>query len=183
MTRYVALLRGVNVGSGNRIGMADLRRIAADLGHDDVRTYLQSGNVVFGADDRAGPERLAGDIRRALADELDLDVAVMVRSGPELAGLTGGNPYAAGQPEEVKMLVAFLAEPPEADRAAELSVPGGETAEFRFADTGRDVYLHYPDGYGRSRFSNAYLEKRLGVASTTRNWRTVRALVDLAAGG
>ncbi|MDG4790987.1 DUF1697 domain-containing protein [Micromonospora sp. WMMD1102] len=176
MVRYAALLRGVNLGSHNRIGMADLRRIVTELGHDEVRTYLQSGNVVFGAADDADPGRLADGIRRALADQSTLDVAVMVRSGPELAKLTGGNPYASGQPDEVKLLVAFLAEPPESDRVAGLAVPGGETAEFRFADTGRDVYLHFPDGYGRSRFN---LEKRLGVASTTRNWKTVRALAEL----
>ncbi|MEN3613339.1 DUF1697 domain-containing protein [Plantactinospora sp. ZYX-F-223] len=181
MGRYAALLRGVNLGSHNRIGMADLRRIVTDLGHDDVKTYLQSGNVVFGAGNGADPERLAGDLRRALADQLTIDVAVMVRSGPELAELTAGNPYAPAQPDEVKLLVAFLAQPPEADRVAELSVPGAEAAGFAFAGTGRDLYLHYPDGYGRSRFSNAYLEKRLGVASTTRNWKTVKALAELTA--
>ncbi|AVT40717.1 DUF1697 domain-containing protein [Plantactinospora sp. BB1] len=183
MGRYAALLRAVNLGSHNRIGMADLRRIVTDLGYDDVTTYLQSGNVVFGAGDDAGPERLADEIRRALADQLGLDVAVMVRSGPELAALAGGNPYVSGQPDEVKLLVAFLAEPPGADRVAELSVPGAETAEFTVADTGRDLYLHYPDGYGRSRFNNAYLEKRLAVASTTRNWKTLRALAGLTATG
>ncbi|GIG89143.1 DUF1697 domain-containing protein [Plantactinospora endophytica] len=179
MTRYAALLRGVNVGPGNRIGMADLRRIVTALGHDDVRTYLQSGNVVFGAADGADPERLGGDVRAAIADELGLDVPVLVRSGAELTALAGANPYAKAQPDEVKLLVAFLAELPDPDRAAELTVPGTDTAEFTFAGTGRDIYLHYPDGYGRTKFSNAYLEKRLAVASTTRNWRTVQALADL----
>ncbi|MEQ4300488.1 DUF1697 domain-containing protein [Plantactinospora sp. B6F1] len=182
MTRYVALLRGVNVGSGNRIGMADLRRIVTDLGHDDVRTYLQSGNVVFGVADKADPQRLGSRVRKAIAEELGLDVPVLVRSGPELTALAGANPYTKANPDEVKLLVAFLAELPDPGLAAELAVPGTDTAEFTFAGTGREIYLHYPDGYGRTRFDNAYLEKRLAVASTTRNWKTVRALTDLTIG-
>lgn len=188
MTRYVALLRGINVGSGNRIGMADLRRIVTELGHQDVRTYLQSGNVVFGAEPGAGagkgrgsgPDRLGDAIRKAIADELGLDVPVLVRSGAELAALAADNPYLKSEQDETRLLVAFLAETPEPGRAAELSVPGTDTAEFTLA--GQEIYLHYPDGFGRTRFSNAYLEKQLGVASTTRNWKTVRALAELTAG-
>ncbi|MBE1486170.1 DUF1697 domain-containing protein [Plantactinospora soyae] len=185
MTQYVALLRGINVGSGNRIGMADLRRIVTDLGHEDVKTYLQSGNVVFGAEPGAGkggapgPDRLATAIRKAVADELGVDVPVLVRSGAELAALAAENPYLKSERDETKLLVAFLAGAPATDKAAELTVPGTDTAEFTLA--GREIYLHYPDGFGRTKFSNAYLEKQLGTVSTTRNWKTVRALAELAA--
>ncbi|MGK5738594.1 DUF1697 domain-containing protein [Micromonospora sp. URMC 103] len=178
MTRYVALLRGVNVGTTARIAMADLRRIVTALGHEDVRTYLQSGNVVFGSGVRDA-ERLAAGIARAIADELGLTVPVLVRSAREMAALAGGNPYADREDDPTKLLVAFLATAPEPSRVAALTVPGGETAAFTV--TGREVYLHHPDGYGRSKFSNAYLEKKLGVVSTTRNWKSVRALADLSA--
>ncbi|MFC3504688.1 DUF1697 domain-containing protein [Micromonospora krabiensis] len=179
MTVYVALLRGVNVGTV-RLAMADLRRLVTDLGHTDVRTYLQSGNVVFASGVRdAG--RLAAGIERALADELGLTVPVLVRSARELAALAGGNPYAAREDDPTKLLVAFLADAPEPAAVAALTVPGGEEVDFTV--TGREVYLHYPKtGYGRSKFTNAYLEKKLGVVATTRNWRSVRALADLAAG-
>ncbi len=178
MTRWVALLRGVNVGSV-RVGMADLRRLVTGLGHQDVQTYLQSGNVVFGSTVRDA-EALAGGIERALADELGLTVPVLVRSARELAAVAGGNPYADREDDPTRLLVAFLATAPEPSAVAALTVPAGEPAAFTV--TGREVFLHYPaGGYGRSRFTNAYLEKKLGVVATTRNWRSVRALAELAA--
>ncbi|WBB70708.1 DUF1697 domain-containing protein [Micromonospora sp. WMMD812] len=179
MTRYVALLRGVNVGT-TRIAMADLRRLVTDLGHADVQTYLQSGNVVFGSGVRdAG--RLAAGIERAITDELGLSVPVLVRSARELAAIAGGNPYSTGEDDPTKLLVAFLATAPARSTVDALAVPGGENVAFTV--TGREVYLHFPEGgYGRSKFTNAYLEKKLGVVATTRNWKSVRALADLAAG-
>ncbi|SCF34147.1 Uncharacterized conserved protein, DUF1697 family [Micromonospora viridifaciens] len=177
--RYAALLRGVNVGAV-RIAMADLRRLVSDLGHEEVRTYLQSGNVVFRsrATDTA---KLAEGIERALAHELGLTVPVLVRSGAELAAVADGNPYAGRQDDPTRLLVAFLAAAPPTAKVSALTVPGGENVEY--AVTGREVFLHYPDGgYGRSKFTNAYLEKKLGVVATTRNWKSVRALRDLTAG-
>ncbi|MFG3708620.1 DUF1697 domain-containing protein [Micromonospora sp. NPDC047670] len=178
MDRWVALLRGVNVG-GAKVAMADLRRLVAGLGHDDVKTYLQSGNVVFGSTVRDA-EALARGIERAIADELGLSVPVLVRSGRELAAVAGGNPYADREDDPTRLLVAFLATVPEKSAVTALTVPGGENVAFTV--TGREVYLHYPDGgYGRSKFTNNYLEKQLGVVATTRNWRSVRALAEQAA--
>ncbi|WP_433129962.1 DUF1697 domain-containing protein [Micromonospora sp. CA-240977] len=178
MTRYVALLRGVNVGT-TRLAMADLRRIVTDLGHEDVRTYLQSGNVAFGSTVRdAG--KLAAGIERALADELALTVPVLVRSGRELAAVAGGNPYADREDDPTRLLVAFLATAAKKSAVDALAVPGGENVSFTV--TGREVFLHFVDGgYGRSKFTNAYLEKKLGVVATTRNWKSVRALAELTA--
>ncbi|MGC4809030.1 DUF1697 domain-containing protein [Micromonospora sp. DT228] len=178
MTRYVALLRGVNVGT-TRLAMADLRRIVTDLGHEEVKTYLQSGNVAFGSTVRdAG--KLAAGIERALADELALKVPVLVRSGRELAAVAGGNPYADREDDPTRLLVAFLATAPKTSMVDALAVPGGENVSFTV--TGREVFLHFADGgYGRSKFTNAYLEKKLGVVATTRNWKSVRALAELAA--
>ena len=178
MTRYVALLRGVNVG-GAKVGMADLRRLVTDLGHDDVKTYLQSGNVVFGSTVRDA-EALARGIEKAITDELGLTVPVLVRSGREMAAVAGGNPYADREDDQTRLLVAFLATAPKKSAVDALEVPGNENVAFTV--DGREVFLHYPDGgYGRSKFTNAYLEKKLGVVATTRNWRSVRALADLAA--
>lgn len=177
-TRYVALLRGVNVGT-TRIAMADLRRLVTDLGHEEVKTYLQSGNVVF-ASTTKDTAKLARGIEAALADELGLDVPVLVRSGPELAAVVEGSPYADRQDDPTRLLVAFLAAPPAKARVAELTVPAGENVEYTVI--GREIHLHFPDGgYGRTKFTNAYLEKKLGTVATTRNWKSVCALRDLAA--
>ncbi|MEW2142447.1 DUF1697 domain-containing protein [Micromonospora vinacea] len=178
MTRYVALLRGVNVGT-TRLAMADLRRIVTDLGHEDVTTYLQSGNVAFGSSVRDA-EKLAAGIARALTDELALTVPVLVRSGRELAAIAGGNPYADREDDPTRLLVAFLATAPQKSTVGALTVPGGENVSFTV--TGREVFLHYVDGgYGRSKFTNAYLEKKLGVVATSRNWKSVRALAEMTA--
>ncbi|RZU73696.1 uncharacterized protein (DUF1697 family) [Micromonospora kangleipakensis] len=179
VSRYVALLRGVNVGT-TRIAMADLRRLVADLGHEEVKTYLQSGNVVF-TSRTAETAKVARGLERALADELGLDVPVLVRTGAELTAVTAGSPYADRQDDPTRLLVAFLSAPPAKTRVRALTVPAGENVEYTVA--GREIHLHFPDGgYGRSKFTNAYLEKQLGVVATTRNWKSVCALRDLAAG-
>lgn len=179
MARYAALLRGVNVGS-TRLAMADLRRVVAGLGHEDVRTYLQSGNVVF-TSPRAKDDILAQGIERRLADELGLRVPVLVRSHAELATVADAGPYAEKQDDQTRVLVAFLSAKPTAAKVRDLAVPAGEHIEYEMI--GREIHLHFPaGGYGRTKFTNAYLEKKLGVVATTRNWKSVLALRDLTAG-
>ncbi|GHJ13664.1 DUF1697 domain-containing protein [Micromonospora sp. AKA38] len=179
MTRYAALLRGVNVGA-TRLAMADLRRVVADLGHTDVKTYLQSGNVVFTAPPTRD-EVLAEGIAGRLADEVGLRVPVLVRDGDELAALVGASPYAGRQDDPTRVLVVFLSAAPDPARVRELAVPAGE--EMAYAVVGRELHLHYPAGnYGRTKFTTAYLEKTLGVVATARNWKSVLALRDLTAG-
>ncbi|SCG61233.1 DUF1697 domain-containing protein [Micromonospora humi] len=179
MTRYAALLRGVNVGS-TRLAMADLRRVVTDLGHDDVKTYLQSGNVVFSSPPTRD-EVLAEGIAKRLADELGLRVPVLVRDAGELAAVADTSPYAGRQDDPTRVLVAFLSAAPEPARARGLAVPAGE--EMEYAVAGRELHLHYPAGnYGRTKFTTAYLEKTLGVVVTVRNWKSVLALRDLTAG-
>lgn len=176
-TRYVALLRGINLGARNKIAMADLRELFENLGAEDVTTYVQSGNVVFRA--RTARAQLAGQIERRIARDLSLEIRVLVRTSPELAKLAAGNPFAQTQSDPLKLHVTFLAETPAAARVRALDATAFEPDEFRVA--GREVYLHTPNGYGRSKLSNAYFEKQLGVAATTRNWKTVTKLAELAA--
>jgi uncharacterized protein (DUF1697 family) len=176
MTRHVALLRGINLGARNKILMADLRRLFADLGYGDVETYLQSGNVVFTSEAK-DPSRLARDVERRIAHDLDLDVTVLVRTGVDLARLAEKNPFLSREQDLAKLHLTFLADTPEQKRVTGLEKPTGESAEFSL--DGREVYLHCPEGYGRTRLNNAFFERRLGVAATTRNWKTVTALRDL----
>jgi uncharacterized protein (DUF1697 family) len=174
VTTYAALLRGVNVGK-NKLAMADFRTVLTELGADDVQTYLQSGNAVF-SHPAPAPAQLAQAIEKGLAG-LGVSSRVLLRTGHQLAGVLAENPFLARESDPVKLHVTFLAEQPALDRVPKLQVPAGETARFHLAGT--EVYLHCPDGYGRTKLSNSFVESRLGIAATTRNWRTVTALAEL----
>jgi uncharacterized protein (DUF1697 family) len=172
---WVALLRGVNLGARNKVSMADLRELFRDLGAEDVTTYVQSGNVVF----RSSAAR--GDLVQAIENEIrsrtGIDLTVVLRTKEELARLVAGNPF-AHQPDPTKLHVTFLAAPPDRRRVDALAEKRFEPDEFRVTQDA--AYLHCPGGYGRSKLSNAFFETHLGVAATTRNWRTVTTLADLA---
>ena len=178
MKTYAALLRGVNVGK-NKLAMPDLRALLTDLGAQDVRTYLQSGNAVFGHATNDVTD-LAQSIEYGLA-RLGVSSKVLLRTGSELSGVLAGNPYLERESDPTKLHVTFLAEAPAADRAQRLQAPAGETADFSIA--GKEVYLHCPDGYGRTKLTINFFESRLGTVATTRNWRTVTALTELTTTG
>jgi len=177
LKRYVALLRGINLGARNKIVMADLRELFEGLEAEDVTTYVQSGNVVFRS--RAARAQLAGQIERQIAQDLDLEIRVLLRTNAELTKLVAGSPFAKAESDPLKLHVTFLGATPAAARVRALDETAFAPDRFRVA--GAHVYLHTPNGYGRSKLSNAYFEKQLGVAATTRNWKTVTALADLAA--
>jgi uncharacterized protein (DUF1697 family) len=176
MTTYVALLRGINLGARNKVSMPDLRALFADLGAEDVETYVQSGNVVFRS--AVSPAKLAAAIEKGIRRDLGLDVTVLVRTQRELAKLVAANPFADRTKELTKLHVTFLADKPDSTRVRKLDPTLAEPDEFHVI--GQEVYLHCPNGYGRSKLSNAYFEKQLDVRATTRNWRTVTKLAELA---
>ena len=179
MTTYVALLRGVNLGARNKVSMADLRTLIESLGAEDVQTYVQSGNVVFKSRVRSAA-KLAGDIEQRIGRELGLEISVMLRTSKQLGEIVTGNPFEASEADGTKLHVTFLAEAPKASLTRALEPEAFEPDEFQI--NGREVFLHTPMGYGRSKLSNAYFEKQLGVAGTTRNWNTVTKLAELASG-
>jgi uncharacterized protein (DUF1697 family) len=177
VTRYVALLRGINVGGNKRIAMADLRETLESLGHEDVATMLQSGNALFMSPD-ADPDRLASAIERAIEARHRMDVKVLVRTGPELARVVAANPLPEAASEPAKLHVAFLSAEPEAGRIGSLDAA---RSEHEVISPGkRALYIWYGDGAGRSKLTNDLLERRLGVTATSRNWNTVTKLADLA---
>jgi uncharacterized protein (DUF1697 family) len=173
---YVALLRGINLGAKKRVSMPDLRALFTSLGADDVTTYVQSGNVVFKSAE--GSEKLVGVIERRIRRELGLTVKVLLRTKPQLAKVMAGNPFAKRVQDPTKLHVTFLAEKPNPSRVRRLDPKHGEPDDFRVL--GLEVYLHCPNGYGRSKLTNAYFEQELGVAATTRNWKSVTKLAELA---
>ena len=174
MTTLIALLRGINVGGRHPLSMADLRAVAAAAGGREVRTYIQSGNLVF-AHPTQSPERLTVELEERLAAVAGFAVPVILRTAEDLAGVVRDNPFAEREP--TKLLVAFLAEAPPA-KALD-SIDRTLFAPEEFALKGREVYLHLPAGAGRAKLPRA-LDAVLSTPSTARNWRTVIKLLELA---
>ena len=173
MAIYVALLRSVNVAGHGRISMDQLRASFESLGFADVATYIQTGNVVFST-----PVRTAGTLVEAIEGRLDevfgVAPAVILRSAAQIRAVENGSPYAAQGMDPTRHHVTFLAAQPDAVALARFDPPPSGHDEL--VVDGREVYVHTPDGYGRTKYSGAFLERRLGVLSTTRNWNTVTKL-------
>jgi uncharacterized protein (DUF1697 family) len=178
MSRHVALLRAVNVVGNNRVGMADLRQMFEDIGFSGARTLILSGNVVFDGGRKSGAS-LETLLETETAGRLGLKVDVMVRTAAELRAAIEGNPF----PEEAKsdpghLLVMFMKKAParEAVDALNAAIKGRE--EVRVA-SGREAYVTYPDGIGRSKLTSLLLERTLGSRGTGRNWNTVLKLAAM----
>ena len=174
---HVALLRGINLGK-RRLPMQELARIFEQAGAADVRTYIQSGNVVY----RAGAalaRRVPALVEAAIAERFGFDAPVVTRTAAEMAAIVRANPYAdeaAAEPKSVH--VAFLKDRPAARAVS--SLDPDRSPPDTFLVRGSEVYLHYPNGAGRSKLTNPWLDARLGTVSTSRNWRTVTTLEEMA---
>jgi uncharacterized protein (DUF1697 family) len=176
--RYVALLRSVNVAGHGRIAMDELRAAFTDLGYEDVVTYIQTGNVLFTAP--SGSERaVVAAVEEQVARDFGDAPAVLLRTVPELRRIGASSPYANGGADPARHHVTFLAAAPtKAVLAALELLPSGRD---ELVVDGREVYVHTPDGYAGTKYTGTFLERRLGVVSTTRNWNTVTKLCQLTA--
>ena len=176
MSTYVAMLRGINVSGHNLIKMEALRALFEACGFANVRTYIQSGNVVFTA--RAGAAACVTAIEKALARELRKPIAVALRTAQELGSIIRANPFAREKDaDESKFAVTFLQAPPNKARLDALA--GVQSGRDRFAARGKEIYLYLPDGFGRSKLA-AGLERILSLPGTSRNWNTVKKLHEIS---
>lgn len=183
MPTHVALLRGVNVG-GKKLAMADLREAVAGLGHADVSTYIQSGNVIFTAAE-TDPAALAAGIERAITERTGITSRVVVLSRHDLEEIAGGNPF-PDEPNPRLVHVMFGTADPGAELAQRVADAQRQVTGKGSPDTarlsGRVLFLHTPDGYGRSELAtvlNRLGDGRYGTAWTARNWATVHKLLAL----
>jgi uncharacterized protein (DUF1697 family) len=173
----VALIRGINVGGAARLPMATLRSVAGRVGLDDVVTYVQSGNLVFGTEHDPAP--VADLLHRALLAETGLDLGVVIRTACEWAAVVEANPFPDATGDGTKLHVTFLRE-----RRSDSAFAGIDATRFapeRFAVVGREIYMSLPEGLGRSAL--APVLSRAGAAdgnvATTRNWNTVLKLAEM----
>ena len=171
-SRWIALLRAVNLGARNKVPMAELRRLVEEAGAEDVGTWIQSGNVVFS---QSKPD--AAKLEAAIEKELGVRTAIVLRSATQMKKLAASHPF--GRDTSNSHVAFFLAKP----RAAAMR----EVAELDIGDNkyeliGSDVALYYPTGVQGATLTTAKLEKILGIQATGRNWRTVEKLAELASG-
>ena len=176
MGRQVALLRGINLGPRNRIAMPELRDALGEAGYGEVRTYVQSGNVVLDSGER--PSALEAALERLIAERFDLEIPVIVRTQEELAEVVRGNPLAGVATDPKRYQVSFLSEPLDSERVEQLNAVAAESE--RLVARGRELYAWHPAGVARSKLWARLAGTGLGVKATARNWTTVEKLLEMA---
>lgn len=176
--RYAALLRGINVGGNKKIPMAALRELMQGLGYADVVTHLQSGNAVFSSAKQ--PQTLARAIADGISTEFAMEVKVVIRTAAQLTDVAERSPLPDGPENPSRFFVAFLSAAPDPAAVSEM-----ESMSFdpdRIWISGAEAFVSCPAGAGDTKLTNSFLEKRLGVTATMRNWNTVTKLVALTGG-
>lgn len=188
MPTHVALLRGINLGGRNKVAMEDLRGVVSSLGHGDVVTYIQSGNVVFSSE-QADTAALAGEMETAISSALGVRPRVVVLSRDELAQVVRDNPY-PGEPDPRRVHAVFLSSTPGPEVASAVADAVREFAQRGSGDTaqviGRAIFLHVPEGFGRSDLAALITRPKAPgspeLTTTARNWATVTKLLALCGG-
>ena len=176
MTIYIALLRGINVGGKNKLPMKDLSALIADLGGQQIKTYIQSGNAVF-RHQTSNSIELSRELEADIRKTHEFEPRVLLLSMSELAKAVARNPFPAAEADPKTLHLYFLAAIPQHPDIESLEVIKGDRETFQLDQT--IFYLHAPNGIGRSKLA-AKAEKLLGVTATARNWRTVSKLMRLA---
>ena len=175
MTTFISVLRGINVGGHNKVLMNDLKALYESFGWKNVTTYIQSGNVIFQTNEEISTSKVAEKIKNAIFRKYGFEVPVIVRTLEEMNRTVKMNPFLNEKNvDEEKLHVTLLSELPAKDLA--LAVSENDFLPDRFVIKGKDIYLFCPNGYGNTKISNNFFEKKLKVIATTRNWKTIKKL-------
>jgi uncharacterized protein (DUF1697 family) len=176
MKYYIVLLRGINVGGHNRLPMADLRLLLNNNGYTNICTYIQSGNILLSSDKKH--EDISENIEDVIKTKFNYNIPVITISATELQTCFEGNPYTESE-ENIKFLhVTFLNDSQKSDAINNLNISIYNNDEFKIIN--KFVYLHTPDGFAKTKFSNTQFEKQLNTKATTRNWKTITKLMELS---
>lgn len=178
--KKIAILRGINVSGHKKIKMADLKQMFEGMGYSDVATYIQSGNVIFNSEDNdslALKQRIEEEIQKTYG----FDVPVIIRTHNDLSDIINNTPCGSINVEAdgTRYLLTMLAEVPDSDKVETLMSYVKEPEQL--VVNGNNVYLYCPNGYGNSKLSNVFIENKLKVQATTRNWKTIHKLFILSA--
>lgn len=178
MQTYISMLRGINVSGRNMIKMDALRALYESLDFKNVKTYIQSGNVVFNTKIK-NPLELEKKIATQIKKEFGFDIPVTVKETKELTTVFNQNPFIIKRKEDItKLHVTFLSQEPE--EAAIDKIKEGQYAEDEFIIIDKVVYLFCPNGYGNTKLTNTFFENKFKLTATTRNWKTITELVNIS---
>lgn len=177
MAKWLALLRGINVSGQKPIRMVELRSWMEHLGLASVATYIQTGNIVFNSTERSD-KKLAQQIQALILKRSGFEVPVIMRTEAQIRATCRNNPFQAEAELEGKSVhVAFLSAKPKAEGLEKMaSIDSGDD---RFESSGKEIYLHFPHGAADTKLWNSAMERKLGVAATGRNWKTVLKLKEM----
>ena len=178
MNHYISLLRGMNVRGQRRVRMKELRALYESLNFNNVRTYIQSGNVIFDSH-KSSISGLTNTIETAIEQTFGFSVTTLIRTKKEFYNLVESNPFLDECNGDItKLHVTFLSDTPSSSSVIEIKeVDYGSDQLFI---SGKEIHLYCPNGYGRTKLSNSFFERKLGMSATTRNWKTVTTLFDLS---
>ncbi|MEN8250176.1 MAG: DUF1697 domain-containing protein [Bacteroidota bacterium] len=178
MITYVALLRGINVSGQKKILMVDLRDLHEKLGFNNVRSYIQSGNIIFNYNGDISSSELSHLIEEAIARRFYFSVPVIIRTAHEIEQLIKTNPFKKEAKTDPNLVLFTLLknapQPNELSRFDDI-----DYSPDRFELHGNAIFLHCPNGYGKSKLTNNYFEKMLKTNATTRNWKTLTRILEL----
>ena len=177
MKKFVALLRGINVSGQKQIKMPELKSLFENIGFQNVATYIQSGNVTFSAKEKSN-KKLEDKISSAIKSKLGFDVPVIVVTPEEIEYVIQNNPFFKKKKESERLYFTFLSENPLAENIKKLHAVDYSPEEYII--DGRYIYLFAPNGYGKAKLNNNFIENKLKVFGTTRNWKTVNKLLELS---
>lgn len=175
MPVLLSILRGINVSGQKKILMSDLKQLYEGLDFEKVKTFIQSGNVVF---ESKANTTLAKKIEQKIKQKYEFDVPVVIRTLDEMEVIISHNPFLKTKGIELdKLHVTYLSETPTAENIKKIKEINFEPDAFHI--TGKDIYIHCPNGYGRTKLTNTFFEKKLSVSATTRNWKTSNELLKM----
>lgn len=176
MKTFIALLRGINVGGHNKIPMAGLCSLCADLGWSDVQSYIQSGNLVFSANGTAAALEIK--LERAIMEEFGFSIPVIVRAATDWPAYVKNNPFPAASEREPNRVMLGLSKTPPKPDAAKLLQERAANGEH-IAQAGDAIWMHFKKGVAGSKLSPALFDRLVGSPVTMRNWRTVLKLEEM----
>ena len=179
MKKKIAILRGINVGGKRKILMADLKALFHVLGFSDIKTYIQSGNVIFSVTENADDLLIAFNIEQAIFQEFGFDVPVIIRDATELGRLVSKNPFLKEDSDIKQLHVTFLNQLPSEEDLQQTQTYLFEPDQFSIDQ--KEVFIYCDGKYHQSKLTNNFFEQKLKVKATTRNWKTVLKLIELSA--